>query len=127
MFNCTMIRKKPSQIRYSQDSIAFYWKDNERPIGETLDQLLNCEIALDKIPKITVSHRKNILYTSDNRRLWVFKTLEKLGECETIWLEIYHKKPRNLNLYKRRPWWKCLENVGEREDAFASSQKSGYQ
>lgn len=48
-----MIRKKPSQIRYSQDSIVFYWKDNERPIGETLDQLLNCEIALDKIPKIT--------------------------------------------------------------------------
>lgn len=88
MFNCTMIRKKPSQIRYTQDSIAFYWKDNERPIGETLDQLLNCEIALDKIPKITVSYRKNILYTSDNRRLWVFKTLEKLGECETIWVKL---------------------------------------
>lgn len=88
MFNCTMIRKKPSQIRNSQDSIAFHWKDNERPIGETLDQLLNCEIALDKIPKITVSYRKNILYTSDNRRLWVFKTLENLGECETIWVKL---------------------------------------
>lgn len=79
MFNCTMIRKKPSQIRNSQDSIAFHWKDNERPIGETLDQLLNCEIALDKIPKITVSYRKNILYTSgDFGYLRHSKTLENV-------------------------------------------------
>lgn len=77
-------RKKPSEIRFSQDSIAAHWKDNSSRIGVTLDQLLKDEITPDNIPTIIVSYKNGFLYTSDNRRLWVFKKLQDFGKCESI-------------------------------------------
>lgn len=39
---------------------------------------------MDDIEKITVKIKHENLYSADNRRLWVFQKLEKLGKCDTI-------------------------------------------
>lgn len=39
---------------------------------------------MDDIENIMVKIRNGKLYSADNRRLWVFKKLEKLGKCDTI-------------------------------------------
>lgn len=98
-------RKKPSEIRFSQDSIAYHWKCSSIRIGVTLDQLLENEITPDNIPTITVSDRHGLLYTSDNRRLWVFKKLEEFGKCESIKVKFTTTNQWDLNFYQRRPWW----------------------
>ncbi|XP_078322159.1 uncharacterized protein LOC144621957 [Crassostrea virginica] len=87
-------KEKPSNIRFSQDSIAGYWKIENTPIGETLDKLLLGKIDINDIPIITVHSIGGHLYSSDNRRLWVFKQLETLGKCEKIKVE-YSR--RNIN------------------------------
>lgn len=89
-------RKSPSEIRFSQDSIANHWKDNSSSIGVTLDQLLKGEITTDDIPTITVSFRNGFLYTSDNRRLWVFKKLQEFGKCESIKVKYGYISPRKF-------------------------------
>lgn len=89
-------RKSPSEIRFSQDSIANHWKDNSSGIGVTLDQLLKGEITTDDIPTITVSFRNGFLYTSDNRRLWVFKKLQEFGKCESIKVKYGYINPRKF-------------------------------
>lgn len=89
-------RRKPSEIRFSQDSIKNHWKDNSCQIGETLDQLLKGEIIVDDIEKITVNIKNGNLYSADNRRLWVFQKLEKLGKCDTIAVKFGHIDSRKL-------------------------------
>ncbi|XP_021344746.1 uncharacterized protein LOC110444706 [Mizuhopecten yessoensis] len=72
----------PSEIRYSQDSIACtfsYGSHCGRPIGETLDDLLFGRCRDEDIPMMTVTFRNGHWYTGDNRRLWVFRTAEELG------------------------------------------------
>lgn len=51
-------RRKPSEIRFSQDSIKNHWKDNSCQIGETLDQLLKGEIIVDDIEKNNCQYKK---------------------------------------------------------------------
>lgn len=75
---------KPSNIRFSQDSIAGCWKIEKTPIGDTLDKLLLGKIHINDIPRITVHSIGEHLYSADNRRLWVFQKLESLGKCEKI-------------------------------------------
>lgn len=89
-------RRKPSEIRFSQDSIKNHWKDNSCQIGETLDQLLKGEIIVDDIEKITVNIKNGNLYSADNRRLWVFQKLEKLGKCDTIAVKFEHIDSRKF-------------------------------
>ncbi|WAR29666.1 hypothetical protein MAR_003234, partial [Mya arenaria] len=84
-----MIRNlKPSEIFYSQDSInnvfdrrSQHW--NIR-IGETLDDICDGRCSVLSIPQIAVKSEGEKWVTADNRRLWVFKQLERLGKIETI-------------------------------------------
>lgn len=89
-------RKKPSEIRFSQDTIKSHWKNFSGTIGETLDQLLTGEVKLDKIPNIKVKERNGNIYSADNRRLWVFQKLEKLGKCDTIAVKFGYIQPRKF-------------------------------
>jgi hypothetical protein len=41
-------------------------------------------ISVRDIPTIPVVKRNNKWFTADNRRLWVFRNLEKLGKCSEI-------------------------------------------
>ncbi|KAH3896132.1 hypothetical protein DPMN_020305 [Dreissena polymorpha] len=57
-------------------------------IGETLDDICEGRITIDDIPKIEVAKHEEKWVTSDNRRLWVFKHLERLGKCATVCVRI---------------------------------------
>lgn len=79
---------RPSEIFYSQDSImnrfGDYTMHGNTYIGETLDQLLQGHCNVNNIPTITVVNKYGKWYTSDNRRLWVFRKAEEIGFLETI-------------------------------------------
>lgn len=56
----------------------------ENSIGDTVDGILLKRYRIDDIPKISVVRKGDVWVTADNRRLWVFKTLESLGQCARI-------------------------------------------
>jgi hypothetical protein len=74
---------KPSQIFYSQDTINNYF-DGGVKIGKTLDDICTGSCSIAHIPTIGVCQHDGRWYTGDNRRLWLFRQLEKLGRCSTI-------------------------------------------
>lgn len=78
----------PSEIYYSQDSISNrFGKSTEHAgvlIGETLDDILSGNCSIDDIGTIEVVYRYGDYISADNRRLWIFKKLEELGECTEI-------------------------------------------
>lgn len=83
----TILSLRPSEIRYSQDSIAYYFgygRYSGTSIGQTVDELLQNKCQVGDIPTITVSLRNNVWYTADNRRLWVFRTCEELGIIDRV-------------------------------------------
>ena len=78
-----MIQLKPSEIRFSQDSISNKFDSNVY-IGDTLDDLIKGHIRITDIPTISVKNVNGNWVSADNRRLWVFQHLEQFGKCETI-------------------------------------------
>ncbi|XP_052273741.1 uncharacterized protein LOC127873790 [Dreissena polymorpha] len=90
---------KPSDIYYSQDSIRSTFGDStihsRKRIGETLDDIINGKCQVSQIPVIKVTHTRGKWYTSNNRRLWVFKQLQRLGKCEQIPARRCRRLPRN--------------------------------
>ncbi|KAL3876408.1 hypothetical protein ACJMK2_034257 [Sinanodonta woodiana] len=79
---------RPSEIRYSQDSInnVFDAKSTHKNkfIGNTLDDLCTGECSVENIPSISVKRINGKWFSTDNRRLWVFKHLERHGKCKLI-------------------------------------------
>ncbi|KAK3612471.1 hypothetical protein CHS0354_032087 [Potamilus streckersoni] len=79
---------QPSHIRYSQDSINNYFDSKSRHsntlIGETLDELCEGRCRIEDIENISVVKKDRMWFTADNRRLWVFKHLERLRKCTKI-------------------------------------------
>ncbi|KAH3837963.1 hypothetical protein DPMN_111368 [Dreissena polymorpha] len=75
-------------FRTQQDSINNVFdkrsSHNGTRIGDTLDDVCEGICQVSSIPKITVVNRDGKWVTADNRRLWVFRELERLGKCDTI-------------------------------------------
>ena len=83
------IRKlRPSQISFSVAVVDNRFHKNSKhgycPIGETLDSLCEGEIKISDIPKISVLKRDTEWITINNRRLWIFRQMERLGKCTKI-------------------------------------------
>lgn len=82
------LRLAPSDIYYSQSSIsncftaASEYAGNS--IGDTVDDIMLKRYRIDDIPNISVVKKGDVWVSADNRRLWVFKTLESLGQCARI-------------------------------------------
>jgi hypothetical protein len=76
---------KPSDICFKKKLLPSSFDDGI-PLQETLQQLANDEILLEDLPCIDVvwCQKKWVWYTLNNRRLWVFRELEKLGKCQYI-------------------------------------------
>lgn len=76
---------KPSDICFKKKLLPSSFDDGI-PLRETLQQLANEEILIEDLPVIDVvwCQQKWVWYTLDNRRLWVFRELEKLGKCQYI-------------------------------------------
>jgi hypothetical protein len=53
-------------------------------LEQSLDELVEGRCRISAIPTISVVWRNEKWVTADNRRLWVFRHLEKLGKCTTI-------------------------------------------
>lgn len=83
-----IVKLSPSEIFFSQDSISncfgSYTPHRNKTIGETLDDIISGKCTLTALPTINVIKKGNEWVTADNRRLWVFKKLQKLGKCHTI-------------------------------------------
>lgn len=82
------LRIAPSDIYYSQSSISNCFSEasehTENSIGDTVDGIFLKRYRIDDIPKISVVRKGDVWVTADNRRLWVFKALESLGQCARI-------------------------------------------
>jgi len=85
---------RPSQIFYSQDSIlnrfGDYTPHANMYIVETLDHLLEGRCNVDDIFTMNVMKRNGEWFTSDNRRLWVFRTAEQIGFLETVKVNVIY-------------------------------------
>ncbi|XP_053400810.1 uncharacterized protein LOC123558238 [Mercenaria mercenaria] len=95
---------KPSEIFFSQDSINNVFDKNcghkYKPIGETLDALCEGRCSVGSIPTISVVKHNNKWFTADNRRLWVFRNLERLGKCDKIYVsEGFYIPPSKFTTY----------------------------
>ena len=93
---------RPSEIYFSQAEINNHFdKRSTHPyknLGETLDELVEGRCDIYDIPKISVVSRGGKWVTADNRRLWVFRHLERLGKCTTIpVIQTSYIDPRKLN------------------------------
>ena len=79
---------KPSDILFSVAVVDNKFHKHSHhsycPIGETLDLLCEGKIKISDIPKISVVKRSTKWLTINNRRLWIFRQMERLGKCETI-------------------------------------------
>lgn len=71
---CRQRRMHPSEIRYTQDSISRRFQ-NGTLLEEAVEKLVRGESHIDDFPPIRVFREKGIVYSIDNRRLFVFKSL----------------------------------------------------
>ena len=70
-----LTKLKPSEIRYSQDSINFYFRDDSNgTILDLCEKIINGEINVSFLPRIQVAnYNGNWMAFDGNRRLFVFK------------------------------------------------------
>ncbi|KAK3610018.1 hypothetical protein CHS0354_032364 [Potamilus streckersoni] len=88
------MRLKPSEVYFSQDTIKNCF-DNRGTIGSVLDKIYEGAMSIQKIPKISVCQKDGKWFTVDNRRLWIFQQLEKLGKCSEIDVQVTYSIPGN--------------------------------
>lgn len=131
----------PSRIYYSQDSISNkFGKSTEHTgvlIGETLDKLLTGECSIHDIKTIQVVCRNGMYLSADNRRLWIFKKLEELGECTEIPIRVTHyinpQKCVTGSTIRIRGnpggnlWWTWSEEEKERDDDYEEEEDDDYE
>ncbi|XP_036358906.1 uncharacterized protein LOC118763415 isoform X1 [Octopus sinensis] len=73
------ITLSPSEIRYTQDSIASCFQ-NGNDIEDLILDIINGQTTPDKIRTIRVFFKDGKYYSEDNRRLYVLKTVQELSE-----------------------------------------------
>jgi len=74
---------KPSDIMYSQNSIGNKFKNGDQ-IGEVLDDIMEDRLSISRLPTIEVKYIDGRYVSSDNRRLWILKQLERLGSVNQV-------------------------------------------
>lgn len=92
-----MVQLRPSEIRYCQDSIRNRFREGCRYsnvlIGETLDKLIEGKLNVDDIPPISAMKTDDKWISADNRRLWIFKSLELVGKCKEVPVQVIKSIP----------------------------------
>ena len=66
-------KMNPYEIRFSQDSISYNFRDGMGTIDQMAEGLRSGSINPDDIPLIRIFKRDGKIYTLDNRRLWAFR------------------------------------------------------
>lgn len=124
-----IVKISPSEIFFSQDSISncfgSYTRHHNKTIGETLDDIISGKCAITSLPTINVIKKGNNWVTADNRRLWVFKKLQKLEKCHTITAVVTdYIKPTKCHIlantrvrgYEGGTLWRSLESKQHNPD-----------
>ena len=77
-------RLSPSDIRFTQDSIAGRFYDG-RDLSVTFQALLSGRLTVDVITPIQVAYIDGLYWArTGNRRLYLYRELESLGVIQTI-------------------------------------------
>ncbi|KAK3578611.1 hypothetical protein CHS0354_002183 [Potamilus streckersoni] len=75
---------RPSQLRFTHDSISSRFKDGHT-MEETFMQLLNGEISLKEVRSLVAMEYQGYWFVvRGNRRLYIMKKLEDIGNISTI-------------------------------------------
>lgn len=77
-FYIMLIALAPSDIRFMQDSIHHSFYGGGR-VNDVIDQICYRHTSLNNIPTIEVTNRNGKYYSLDNRRLYLYRVLEKRG------------------------------------------------
>lgn len=74
----------PSSIRYSQDSIKTVFRDGKR-LEDTFRELLYDEVSVYSLRTLRIVMKDGYWYVaSGNRRLYLYKHLERAGKLKTV-------------------------------------------
>ncbi|XP_052069380.1 uncharacterized protein LOC127708521 [Mytilus californianus] len=79
----TCYNVKPSEVLFSQVSIANKFKDG-RLIGEVRDDIYDGIMSVKDLPMIEVKLIDGKYVSADNRRLWILKQLERLRHLSRV-------------------------------------------
>ncbi|KAL3867705.1 hypothetical protein ACJMK2_040572 [Sinanodonta woodiana] len=74
---------RPSEIYYCQNTIKNVF-DGIGPIGQTLNDIVDGHLSVNDLTPIRVCWKNNRWFALDNRRLWIFKHLERMGKIDEI-------------------------------------------
>ena len=80
------LQLRPSDIRYSQDSISFKLRDEDNgTILDLFEKIINGEITVSFLPRIQVAdYDGNWMAFDGNRRLFVFKVRILYFDCQNM-------------------------------------------
>ena len=73
----------PSKIRFMHKQINSNFK-NCKSVNQTVYNIENGSMSVDDLPMIRVVRRNGRYYAFDNRRLYVYRVLEKRGCVRTV-------------------------------------------
>lgn len=83
-------RMAPSKIFFTQNSIAAEFQ-NGYSVNETLREIELGEMFVEDFPAMRVVKMNNKYYSLDNRRLYVFRVLEKRGKLKSVDVRIVER------------------------------------
>ncbi|CAH1786235.1 unnamed protein product, partial [Owenia fusiformis] len=87
--NTFVLSISPNDVFYSQSSIKATFTDERYSLEETFISLVRNEVAVATLPKLEVAMIDGKFWvTSGNRRLYLFKILNKWGLCDIIKVKV---------------------------------------
>ncbi|XP_071165176.1 uncharacterized protein [Mytilus edulis] len=82
--NGTITEMRPSELRFTQDSVSCYFQDGHS-MDETLRMVLNGSIPISRIPPLVVMNFEGSWYVvRGNRRLYLYQLLERNGKLQYV-------------------------------------------
>ncbi len=106
-----MIRVNPKDLRFTQDSIAVCFQsphENWR-IDDTVDMIVSKKLSPKRFPMLCVVRYQGILWSLDNRRLWVFRKAQ-VAKITVLLDPDFESRRRIVNLKSDRSLmarWSC--------------------
>lgn len=98
MKNNNFVEIDPSIIYFTHSKIRIRFTGCCKLLEETLEEIKTGITAIESIPKIRVIYDGTRYYSLNNRRLWVFKELNKIGLLDLVKVEL--KRPESKSEIK---------------------------
>ncbi|CAK8684611.1 unnamed protein product [Clavelina lepadiformis] len=79
-----MVFISPDQVKFTQNSIKASFKNGDGSVNDLIRQIARKDTDVEDISMIRVYTRNGFYYSIDNRRLYVFRVLKRMGCLDTI-------------------------------------------